>query len=487
MKLLKDLLYRAGMEEVIGDLNLAIESIHMDSREVKAFSLFAAVKGSQVDGHDFISAAIEKGAMAIVCESIPHAQRTGVTYVRVKNAALAIGIIASNYYEQPSDKLKLVGVTGTNGKTTTVSLLFDLFKSLGYKCGLISTVLNRIGKEELPSTHTTPNPIALQALFREMVDAKVSHCFMEVSSHAIHQHRIAGANFDVAVFSNISHDHLDYHGSFDEYIKAKKMFFDGLNTEAKALYNKDDVHGEVMVQNCRAEIQSYAIRSMADFRARIIENHFDGLHLMLDGNDLYTKLVGGFNAYNILACYATAVQLGEDKLSILTSISGLSPVIGRFQYLHGPRKITAIVDYAHTPDALKNVLKTIEDIRTGNERVITVVGCGGDRDKTKRPVMAAVACEFSDKIILTSDNPRSEAPEAIIADMEAGVEGQHYKKTLSIVNRKEAIRTACTIAEPGDIILIAGKGHEKYQEVMGERSPFDDYAILGDTFKSLGE
>lgn len=485
MKLLKDILYKAGMVEVEGDMNLAIESVHMDSRKVKGFSLFVAINGSLEDGHDFIEGAITKGAKAIVCEKFPNELRSDVTYVKVKSAGDALGFIAANFYEHPSSKLSLIGITGTNGKTTTVTLLFDLYRALGYKCGLISTVTNRIGKEVLDATHTTPDPISLQQLFAQMVEKKVTHCFMEVSSHAIHQGRIAGAEFDIGVFTNITHDHLDYHGTFDEYIKAKKFFFDRLSSSAHALYNMDDPHGEIMVQNCSAHKHSYAIRSMAEFRARIIENHFDGLHLMLDGNDLYSKLVGGFNAYNLLTAYSTAMLLGEDKLSILTAISGLDPVIGRFQYQRGPRNIMAIVDYAHTPDALKNVLKTIQEIRTGNERVITVVGCGGDRDKGKRPVMAAVACEFSDKVVLTSDNPRSEDPHSIIEDMQAGVEGQHYKKTLSIENRKEAIRTACSLAESGDILLIAGKGHEKYQEVNGERLPFDDYEILTETFKTL--
>jgi UDP-N-acetylmuramoyl-L-alanyl-D-glutamate--2,6-diaminopimelate ligase len=376
-------------------------------------------------------------------------------------------------------------VTGTNGKTTTVTLLYKLFINLGYKCGLISTVVNRIGHKSLDATHTTPDAIALQKLFRDMVDAGVSHCFMEVSSHAVQQRRIAGTSFDIAVFSNITHDHLDYHGTFDNYIKAKKLFFDKLSADSIALINHDDPHGEVMVQNTKAKVSFYAIRSMADFRARIIENHFQGLHVLLDGNDLYSKLVGGFNAYNLLAVYASAVLMGEDKLSVLTSLSQLDSVEGRFQYMRTNQGITAIVDYAHTPDALKNVLKTIQEVRTGNEKVITVVGCGGDRDRTKRPIMAAVACEFADQVILTSDNPRSEDPAAIIEEMKQGVEGQHFKKTLSIVDRKEAIRTACTMAAPGDILLIAGKGHEKYQEVAGVKHPFDDFQILGETLKTL--
>ncbi len=485
MKLLKDILYRTGMEEVSGPMNLAVENIHMDSRQVTAFSLFVAVKGVQVDGHEYIGTAIEKGALAVVCEVLPDERKPGVTYVRVKDTSEALGQIASNFYDNPSSRLKLIGVTGTNGKTTTVSLLYKLFVNLGYKCGLISTVVNRIGHKSLDATHTTPDAISLQKLFREMLDAGVTHCFMEVSSHAIHQRRIAGTSFDIAIFSNITHDHLDYHGTFDEYIKAKKLFFDKLSAESIALVNQDDPHGEIMVQNTKAKAYFYAIRGMADFRARIIENHFQGLHVLLDGNDLYSKLVGGFNAYNLLAVYSTAVLLGEDKLSVLTSLSQLDSVVGRFQNMRTNQGITAIVDYAHTPDALKNVLRTIQEVRTGNEKVITVIGCGGDRDRAKRPIMAAVACEFADQVILTSDNPRSEDPTAIIEDMKKGVEGQHYKKTLSIVDRREAIRTACTMAAPGDILLIAGKGHEKYQEVAGVKHPFDDFQILGETLKTL--
>jgi len=485
MKLLKDILYKAGMLEVVGPLNMAVENIHLDSRKVTSFSLFTAVRGTLVDGHEFIAKAIEQGAVAVICEEFPSEMKSGITYVRVNDTSQALGQIASNFYDNPSSQLNLVGVTGTNGKTTTVTLLFKLFSALGYKCGLISTVVNRIGRKILDSTHTTPDAISLQRLYRQMVDAEVTHCFMEVSSHAIHQRRIAGTEFNVAVFSNITHDHLDYHGSFDEYIKAKKLFFDELPRNSFALINQDDPHGEIMVQNTRSKIYYYAIRSMADFRARIIENQFSGLHLLMDGNDLYSRLVGGFNAYNLLAVYSTAIILEEDKLSVLTALSQLDSVEGRFQYLSTTKKIIAIVDYAHTPDALKNVLKTIQEVRTGNEKVITVVGCGGDRDKAKRPIMAAVACEFADKVILTSDNPRSEKAEQIIADMQAGVEGQHYKKTLSIVDRKEAIRTACAMADPGDIVLVAGKGHEKYQEISGERFPFDDFKILGETLKTL--
>lgn len=485
MRLLKDILYRAGIEEVHGPLNIAIESVHMDSREVKAFSLFVAVKGVTVDGHEFIPRALESGALAIVCEQLPEERKEGVTYVRVTDSSSAVGHIAANFFDNPSESFKLVGITGTNGKTTTVTLLYDLFRSLGKKTGLVSTVVNRIGKEEIPATHTTPDPISLQALFSQMRDAGVRYCFMEVSSHAIHQQRIAGSAFDVAVFTNITHDHLDYHGTFDEYIKAKKLFFDKLSADADALYNLDDAHGDIMVQNCKARKASFAIRSMADYRARIIENQFEGLHLMLDGNDLYSKLVGGFNAYNILTAYSVAMCLGMDKLEVLTAVSDLEPVSGRFQYIKGVRGIIAIVDYAHTPDALKNVLKTIQEVRTGNEKVITVVGTGGDRDTAKRPVMAAVACEYSDRVVLTSDNPRSEDPARIIEDMKKGVEGQHFKKTLSIVDRREAIRTAVSLAESGDIILIAGKGHETYQEVNGVRHPFDDREVVRETFNEM--
>lgn len=483
MKLLKDLLYKCAITEVVGNTGVAVESVQSDSRKVTGFTLFVAIKGTQVDGHQYIAKAIASGACAVVCEELPADILPKVTYVKVPDAAAALGRIAANYYEDPSQKLKMVGITGTNGKTTTVTLLYQLFRSLNYKVGLISTVVNKIGREEIPSTHTTPDALQLNQLLRRMVDAGVTHCFMEVSSHAIHQKRVAAVEYDVAVFTNITHDHLDYHKTFNDYIGAKKALFDGLSSTAHALYNADDVHGEIMVQNCKASKHSFAIRSMADYRARIIENQFSGLHLMLDGNDLYSKLVGGFNAYNLLTAYGVALLLGEDKLSILTAVSNLDPVAGRFQYRRTEKNVVAIVDYAHTPDALKNVLKTIQEVRSGNEKVITLIGCGGDRDASKRPIMAGVACEYSDKVILTSDNPRSEEPDAIIEDMKKGVQGQHFKKTLAIADRREAIRTAVTLAEPNDIILIAGKGHETYQEIKGVKHDFDDFVIVNETLE----
>lgn len=478
MMLLKDILYKAGIEEVVGTTNIAIDKIAFDSRKVEKFSLFVAISGTQVDGHNYIDTAITSGAIAIVCERLPEELNEKITYIRVKNSAASLGFIAANFYENPSEKIKLVGITGTNGKTTTTTLLYELFKSLGYKVGLLSTVRNIIGTEVIPASHTTPDAIQLNALLRDMVDKGVTHCFMEVSSHAIHQHRISGVQFAGAVFTNITHDHLDYHKTFDEYIKAKKAFFDKLPEDAFALVNVDDKHGEVMLQNCRAEHKSFALKTLADFKCKIIENQFDGLFLNIDNQEVWTKLIGSFNAYNLLTIYAVAVLLGEDKMSILTSISRLNSVEGRFQYIKSANGVIGIVDYAHTPDALENVLSTIKDIRSGNEQVIAVVGCGGDRDKGKRPVMASIACSYADKVIFTSDNPRTEDPELIIKDMEAGVEAIHYKKTLSVTNRKEAIKAACSMSSPGDIILIAGKGHEKYQEINGEKLPFDDLEIL---------
>ena len=485
MKLLKDILYKAGIEEVIGSTQVAIEKVSFDSREIEKFSLFVAVSGTQVDGHQFIEKAINDGAIAIVCEQLPEQLKSNITYIRVQNSASALGTIASNYFDNPSSEIKLVGITGTNGKTTTATLLHNLFTQLGYKAGLLSTVVNKIGTEEIASTHTTPDAIQLNSLLRYMIAEGCEYCFMEVSSHAIHQNRIAGVDFIGAVFTNITHDHLDYHKTFDEYIKAKKKFFDGLKENAFALVNKDDKNGEVMMQNTVATKQTYALKSMADYTCKVIENDFSGMMLNVDGNEVWTKLIGNFNAYNILAIYSTAVLLGQEKLAVLTAISKLTSVDGRFQYVKSPNNVAGIVDYAHTPDALKNVLKTINEIRTGNEKIITLVGCGGDRDKEKRPIMAKIACELSDKIILTSDNPRTENPEEIIKDMRQGVDGIHFKKVLAITNREEAIRTACSLANSGDVILIAGKGHEKYQEINGEKLPFDDLKILKETFEIL--
>lgn len=485
MKLLKDILYKTGLEEVVGSTQVAIEKICFDSRQVEKFSLFVAVSGTQVDGHQFIDKAIADGAVAIVCEEFPEVRKEGVSYVRVKKSSEALGFIAANFYDIPSSEIKLVGVTGTNGKTTTATLLHDLFTRLGYKVGLLSTVVNKIGNEEIEATHTTPDAIQLNGLLRYMIAEGCEYCFMEVSSHAIHQNRIAGVDFTGAIFTNITHDHLDYHKTFDEYLKAKKKFFDDLPENAFALVNKDDKNGLVMQQNTAANKFSYALKSMSDYSCKVVENDFSGMLLNIDGSEVWTKLIGNFNAYNLLAIYSTAVLLGQEKLSVLTAISNLTSVDGRFQYIKSANNVAGIVDYAHTPDALKNVLKTINEIRTGNEQLITLVGCGGDRDKEKRPIMAQIACELSDKIILTSDNPRTENPEEIIKDMRQGVDGVHFKKVLAITNREEAIRTACSLANGGDVILIAGKGHEKYQEINGEKHPFDDLKILRETFEIL--
>ena len=485
MKLLKDILYKVRLTGVIGSTNSSISSIAFDSRKVERNGLFIAVKGGVSDGHQFIDKALEMGAKAIVCEKMPDNIISGVTYIEVENSGESLGQIASNFYENPSNKLKLVGVTGTNGKTTTTSLLFELFTNLGYKVGLISTVVYRIGEKEIKATHTTPDVIRLNELFAQMVEEKCDFCFMEVSSHAIHQGRINGIDFTGGVFTNITHDHLDYHKTFKEYIDVKKKFFDGLSSDAFAITNLDDKNGMVMMQNTKAEVLTLAIKGDADFKAKIIENQFTGLQLKINDKDLWVKLIGDFNAYNILSVYAVALQLLEDELEVLTQISALNNVEGRFEYMRTTKNIVAIVDYAHTPDALKNVLKTIANIRTGNEKVITVVGCGGDRDKTKRSIMANIACKLSDKVILTSDNPRTENPVTILEEMQKGVEPIDYKKTITITDRKEAIKTASALAEENDIILVAGKGHENYQEINGERFPFDDLEILTETLKIL--
>jgi len=485
MKFLKDILYKVRLTGVIGSTNSSVSSIAFDSRKVERNGLFIAVKGGVFDGHEFIEKAIELGAKAIVCEKMPNNIISGVTYIEVENSAESLGQIASNFYENPSSKLKLVGVTGTNGKTTTTSLLFELFTNLGFKVGLISTVIYRIGEKEIKATHTTPDAIKLNELFAQMVEEECDFCFMEVSSHAIHQGRINGIEFIGGVFTNITHDHLDYHNTFKEYIDVKKRFFDGLSSKAFAITNTDDKNGMVMMQNTKAEVFTLAIKGDADFKAKVIENQFTGLQLKINDKDLWVKLIGDFNAYNILSVYAVAKQLVDDELEVLTQISALNNVEGRFEYLKTPHNIIAIVDYAHTPDALKNVLKTIGNIRTGNEKVITVVGCGGDRDKTKRPIMANIACKLSDKVILTSDNPRTENPATILEEMQKGVEPIDYKKTITITDRKEAIKTASALAEENDIILVAGKGHENYQEINGERFPFDDLEILTETLKIL--
>lgn len=475
---LQDVLYGIAITNLVGSTNREITALVFDSRQVIKDAVFFAIKGTLSDGHKYIDNTIQAGASVIVCEQIPAQTVPGVVYIQVDNSSVALGEMAANYYGNPSSKLKLVGITGTNGKTTIATILFKLFRTLGYHVGLISTVQNHIDDLVIPATHTTPNPIALNELLQKMVDAGCEYCFMEVSSHAVVQHRIEGLDFVGGVFSNISHDHLDFHKTFDNYIKAKKAFFDGLPAGAFALTNLDDRNGMVMLQNTKATKMTYALKQLADFKAKVVENSFNGLHLEIDQADVFFKLVGSFNAYNLLAVYGTAVLLGEDKLEVLTALSNLTGAEGRFDYITSSNQIIGIVDYAHTPDAVQNVLSTIADIRKGTEQVITIIGCGGDRDKTKRPIMAQVACDWSDKVILTSDNPRSENPQTIVEEMEKGVSPTNKRKTLSIVDRREAIKTACHLAKPGDIILLAGKGHEKYQEINGVRYHFDDKEIL---------
>ncbi len=484
MPVLKDILYKAPIEEVIGYTSINVSDVFFDSRLVKPGCLFIAIRGEQADGHQFIEQCIKKGAKVIVCEQMPDAIESGVTYIRVKSSSQALGYIASNFYNNPSDKLKLIGVTGTNGKTTTVTLLYNLFKNLGFKTGLISTVKNQVDDEEISSTHTTPDALALNKLLNEMVVKECSYAFMEVSSHAVVQHRITGLTFAGGLFTNISHDHLDYHKTFDAYIKAKKGFFDALPGNAFALVNKDDKNGMVMLQNTAAKKYTYGLKRDCDFKCKVLENTFSGLVLTIDQHEVLFKLIGSFNAYNLTCAYATAVLLGIDKIKTLQVLSNLNPPEGRFEYLISGNKITGIVDYAHTPDALQNVLSTIKEIRTGNEKVITVVGCGGNRDSGKRPVMSRIACELSDKVILTSDNPRNEEADVILSQMQEGVPVSQKKKVLSITDRREAIKTACSLAVKGDIILVAGKGHEKYQEIKGVKYPFDDMEILADTLNN---
>ena len=482
---LQDLLYGVAIQSLIGMPNVEVADLAFDSRAVKNNTLFFAIGGTVVDGHNYIEQTILAGARVIICEIIPDSLSAHVTYVEVENSAKALGIVASNFYDNPSQKLKLIGITGTNGKTTIATLLFQLFRGLGAKVGLISTVQNHINDLIIPATHTTPNPIALNALLKEMLNAGCEYCFMEVSSHAVVQHRIDGLTFLGGVFSNITHDHLDFHKTFDSYLKAKKKFFDQMPKTAFVLTNADDKNGMVMLQNSKARKKTYALKQMADFKAKIIENKFSGLNLDIDHTDVFFKMVGSFNAYNLLAAYGTAILLEQDKLAVLTVLSTLSGAEGRFDYTVSKQGIIGIIDYAHTPDAVQNVLSTIANIRKGNEQVITVIGCGGDRDKTKRPIMAQVACDWSDKVILTSDNPRTENPQTIISEMEKGVSPTNQRKTLSITDRKQAIKTACHIAQPGDIILIAGKGHEKYQEINGVRNHFDDKEVLIDQLNQI--
>jgi UDP-N-acetylmuramoyl-L-alanyl-D-glutamate--2,6-diaminopimelate ligase len=483
MKLLKDILYRTGLLEIIGSTNVAIVGITSDSRKVKKDFLFVAIKGTLSDGHAYIDKAIDAGSIAIICSEIPEDINDKVVYIKVNEPSFALGILANNFYDEPSTKLKLVGVTGTNGKTTTATLLFGLFKQLGYKVGLISTIKNVIHLEEYSATHTTPDPVSLNELLSNMVNAGCQYAFMEVSSHAVDQNRIAGLEFAGAVFTNITHDHLDYHQTFDNYILAKKKFFDGLSSGAFALVNKDDRHGLVMVQNTKAKVKTFSLKSISDFKGKVIESHLSGMLLNLNQQEVWIKLIGHFNAYNALGIYAVAILLGENETNVLTSLSNLNSVEGRFQYIKSPKGTVGIVDYAHTPDALENVLKTIAEINDGKGQIITLIGCGGDRDKTKRPIMAKIAAEYSNKVILTSDNPRSEDPISIIKDMEMGLEFSDQKKSISIVDRNEAIKAACSYGSATDIILIAGKGHEKYQEIKGVKTPFDDMEVLNHYLK----
>ncbi|MBL0740138.1 UDP-N-acetylmuramoyl-L-alanyl-D-glutamate--2,6-diaminopimelate ligase [Chryseolinea lacunae] len=478
MRELKDILYKVSLTSSYGDMNGEVKGICFDSRKVQAGFLFIAVKGTQSDGHAYIAKAIDLGATAIVCELLPDSINEKVTFVTVKNSAQALGIIASNYYGNPSEKVKLTGVTGTNGKTTVATLLYKLFNALGHKAGLLSTVENRIVKEVVPSTHTTPDPIQLNELLQRMVEAGCTHVFMEVSSHAVDQERIAGLKFAGALFTNITHDHLDYHKTFENYIKAKKKFFDDLNSDAFAIVNADDKRGMVMLQNTKASRYSFGLKKMVDFKGKIITNSIEGLELEIGGKNVWFRLIGDFNAYNLLAVYGAAVLLGEESDEVLTKLSSLEGAVGRFELVLPGSKVTAIVDYAHTPDALKNVLETIAQFRTGAEQVITVVGCGGNRDKTKRPLMASIACRLSDKVVLTSDNPRDEDALEIIKEMQAGVMPTEVRKTLVMADREEAIKTACMMAKENDIILIAGKGHETYQEIKGVKYPFDDREVV---------
>ncbi len=485
MKVLKDILYGVGLTAVNGSTAIPVNSVCFDSRAVGADDIFIAIKGSLTDGHKYINQAIENGAKAIVCETMPEELVDEITYVEVKNGNTALAITASNYYQNPSKNLKLIGVTGTNGKTTISSLLYQLFKKAGFKVGLISTIKIMVDDKEYETSHTTPDALTINHNLHLMNEVGVEYCFMEVSSHGIHQKRTQGLVFAGAIFTNLSHDHLDYHNTFAEYRDTKKTLFDELPKTAFALTNIDDKNGSVMLQNTKARKTTYALKTYADYRAQILESQFDGQLLKINDHELWSKLIGFFNAYNMLAIYATADLLGLEQFETLRLLSELDNVDGRFQYFISKEKITAIVDYAHTPDALKNVLDTINTLRTGNENVITVVGCGGDRDRSKRPVMGHIASEMSNKAIFTSDNPRSEPPDAIIEEMEAGVEPQNTKKILSIENRKQAIKTACQLAEANDIILVAGKGHETYQETNGTRTDFDDFKMLKELLKSL--
>jgi UDP-N-acetylmuramoyl-L-alanyl-D-glutamate--2,6-diaminopimelate ligase len=483
---LSDVLYKVKLRLVNGSTSIDVNDIQIDSRKIKPGAAFVAVRGGVADGHQFIEKAIENGAAVIVYEEEPATKKEAVVYVQVENSAAAAGYMANNFYGRPSEKMKLIGVTGTNGKTTIATLLYKLFTRLGYKCGLLSTVENQIGETVVPATHTTPDAISLNQLLSQMVSAGCTHVFMETSSHAIHQHRVTGLQYAGGLFSNITHDHLDYHKTFDEYIRVKKAFFDSLSSSAFAISNADDKRGTVMLQNTNAKKYYYSLKTLAEFKGKILDNSLSGLVMTVNDIEVHFRMIGEFNAYNLLAVYGAAISLGEDKQEVLTALSVLTGAEGRFDYMVSAKeKVIAIVDYAHTPDALLNVLATIKKLKKGFEQVITVVGCGGDRDKTKRPVMAEAACEYSDKAIFTSDNPRSEDPAQIIKDMEQGLSAAARRKYISIVDRKEAIKTAISLAKPEDIILIAGKGHEKYQEIKGVRNHFDDKEMVKEMFELL--
>ncbi len=486
MALLQDILFKVNIRSVHGSTAVQVNSLQIDSRKVTEGDAFIAINGATADGHNFIDTAVNKNAGVIICETMPPDRKEGVTYIQVENSAAAAGFMAHNYYGQPSEKLKLIGITGTNGKTTIATLLYKLFTQLGYNCGLLSTVQNHIGKRIVPATHTTPDAITLNKLLKEMREDGCTHVFMETSSHAVNQQRIAGLKFAGGIFSNITHDHLDYHKTFEEYIRVKKAFFDSLNSEAFAISNADDKRGTVMLQNTNATKYYYSLKTVADFKGRILENSLSGLVMTVNDQEVHFRLIGEFNAYNLLAVYGAALCLGEDKNEILIHLSAMTGAEGRFEYYISPKeKVIGIIDYAHTPDALINVLTTIQKLKKGHEQIITVVGCGGDRDATKRPIMAEAACEYSDKAIFTSDNPRSEDPLDILRNMEEGLSTAARRKYISISDRKEAIKTAVSLAKADDIVLIAGKGHEKYQESAGVRSPFDDKQILMEMFELL--
>ncbi|QJD78602.1 UDP-N-acetylmuramoyl-L-alanyl-D-glutamate--2,6-diaminopimelate ligase [Spirosoma rhododendri] len=486
--LLKDLLYKIPLLATAGSMDTDITSLTMDSRKVGPGSLFIAVRGTVADGHTFIDTAVAQGAAAIVCEELPAgANAAAVPFVQVQDSARTMGLLAANFYSQPSKRVKLVGVTGTNGKTSVATLLFRLFRNLGYRCGLLSTVQNQIDDQVIPATHTTPDVITTNQLLTQMLEHGCTHVFMEVSSHAVVQERIAGLTFAGGIFTNITHDHLDFHGTFDNYIRAKKGFFDQLPASAFALTNVDDKRGLVMLQNTAARKETYSLQTLATFKGKVLADSLFGLNMLVDDREVWFKLIGRFNAYNLLSVYGAAVLLGEDPADVLTLLSGVTPPPGRFEQVVSDDRIVGIVDYAHTPDALQNVLETIQDIRHADEQdrlpqIITVVGCGGNRDAAKRPIMAEIACRFSDRVILTSDNPRFEDPAAILEQMQAGVPPVDAKKTVTIEDRRDAINRAVSLAKPHDIILVAGKGHETYQDLQGVKSDFDDRAVLRDAF-----